>query len=581
MTGGLISATSTITSAANITGGNILTGGLISATATITGGNLATGGTASAAGNITGGNLLTGGLISSTGTITGSSHLGSVVSVTGNITGGNVTTVGLISTSGNVAAGNILTNNFYYANGNPITLGVNYTANTAPPSGPANGWQWYNTSTDVLYEYLSDGTSQYWVDITSPAFAGGVVANVAISGSMLLNANATYDLGSTTQQVRNVYAVNYYGNGASLSGIITSVSNINNGTSNVTVNGSGGNVTVGVGGTSNVAVFSTGGAAVTGNLSVSGNLSVTGNTISVNYETATIISASGNVTGANLLTGGSLSIGGNVIGNLLPSANVTYNLGSTTQRWNDLWLANSTIYMGNAQISANATSLIFTNPAGGQTVLAGASAGVTGATVSATGNVTGGNILTGGLISATGNITGGNLTTAGILTVNSGAAATAIVNGAGNAVGNIGSSSVYFNRLFAQATTALYADLAECYLADADYEPGTVMDFGGDLEVTLSTTDSSKRVSGVVSTNPAHVMNSGLQGDHVVTVALIGRVPVKVTGVIRKGDLMVSAGNGRARACTIASPKVGTIIGKALENFDGGEGTIEIVIGKQ
>ena len=220
--------------------------------------------------------------------------------------------------------------------------------------------------------------------------------------------------------------------------------------------------------------------------------------------------------------------------------------------------------MGNAQISANATSLIFTNPAGGQTVLAGASAGVTGATVSATGN-----------------ITGGNLTTAGILTVNSGAAATAIVNGAGNAVGNIGSSSTYFNRLFAQATTALYADLAECYLADADYEPGTVMDFGGDLEVTLSTTDSSKRVSGVVSTNPAHVMNSGLTGDHVVTVALIGRVPVKVTGVIRKGDLMVSAGNGRARACTIASPKVGTIIGKALENFDGGEGTIEIVIGKQ
>jgi hypothetical protein len=165
--------------------------------------------------------------------------------------------------------------------------------------------------------------------------------------------------------------------------------------------------------------------------------------------------------------------------------------------------------------------------------------------------------------------------------VNSGSAATAIVNGAGNAVGNIGSSSVYFNRLFAQATTALYADLAECYLADADYEPGTVMDFGGDLEVTLSTADSSKRVSGVVSTNPAHVMNSGLTGDHVVTVALIGRVPVKVTGVIRKGDLMVSAGNGRARACTVASPKVGTIIGKALENFDGGEGTIEIVIGKQ
>ena len=173
-----------------------------------------------------------------------------------------------------------------------------------------------------------------------------------------------------------------------------------------------------------------------------------------------------------------------------------------------------------------------------------------------------------------------NLTTAGILTVNSGAAATAIVNGAGNAVGNIGSSSVYFNRLFAQATTALYADLAENYLGDADYTPGTVVDFGGTQEITISTVDSSKRVAGVVSTNPAHLMNAGVVGEHVVTVALIGRVPVSVTGTVRKGDLMVSAGDGTARAVTIASPKVGTIIGKSLEDFSGDKGTIEIVIGK-
>ena len=171
-----------------------------------------------------------------------------------------------------------------------------------------------------------------------------------------------------------------------------------------------------------------------------------------------------------------------------------------------------------------------------------------------------------------------NLTTAGILTVNSGAAATAIVNGAGNAVGNIGSSSTYFNQLFAQATTALYADLAENYVSDADYSPGTVLDFGGNNEVTISTVDSSKRVAGVVSTNPAHLMNAGVTGEHVVTVALVGRVPVKVTGTVRKGDTMVSAGDGRARAD--ADPRVATVIGKALENFDGDEGTIEIVIGK-
>jgi hypothetical protein len=546
----------------NVTGGNVLTGGLISSTGTIT-----------SAANISGGNLLTGGLISATANITGGNVLtGGLISATANITGGNLITVGLITTSGNIAGGNILSNNYFYANGTPVPPGIIYTANTAPPTtpNPKVTDQWYNTSTDVLYEYLYDGTSNYWVDISSPAFAGGVVANVAISGSLLVNANAVYDIGSSSQSFANVYAVNYYGNGASLSGIITSVSNINNGSSNVTVNGSGGNVTTSVGGTSNVMVVTPTLVSITGDLSVSGNATLSGNILGDRIQNGTtqidIQTPNGN---ANITVNGTSNTAVfsttalTLATNFLPSANITYDLGSTSQRWKDLWLSNSTIYLGNAQISANATSLVFTNPAGGETVLAGASAGVTGATVSATGN-----------------ITGGNLTTAGILTVNSGAAATAIVNGASNAVGNIGSASTYFNRLFAQATTALYADLAENYLGDDDYTPGTVVDFGGTQEITISTVDSSKRVAGVVSTNPAHLMNAGVVGEHVVTVALIGRVPVSVTGTVRKGDLMVSAGDGTAKAVTIASPKVGTIIGKSLEDFDGDKGTIEIVIGK-
>jgi hypothetical protein len=177
-----------------------------------------------------------------------------------------------------------------------------------------------------------------------------------------------------------------------------------------------------------------------------------------------------------------------------------------------------------------------------------------------------------------GNITGGNLTTAGVLTVNSGADVTAIVNGAGNAVGNIGSTGTYFNRLFAQATTALYADLAEMYVSDAEYEPGTVVVFGGNQEVTISTVDAGRRVAGVISTNPAHVMNSGLQGEFTVAVALSGRVPTLVTGPVAKGDMMVSAGYGRARA--EENPVLGSVIGKALEDFNGTEGTIEIVVGR-
>jgi hypothetical protein len=198
-----------------------------------------------------------------------------------------------------------------------------------------------------------------------------------------------------------------------------------------------------------------------------------------------------------------------------------------------------------------------------------------------TGNVDGGNLRTGGLISATGAITGAAITGSSLTVSTGSVTAGNIINANGNGVGNIGSSSVYFNTVFAKATSAQYADLAENYRADAAYEPGTVLEFGGDEEVTISITDSSKRVAGVVSTNPAYLMNAGLSGMYIASVALTGRVPVKVEGPVAKGDLMVSNGNGRARACMDVVPVVGTIIGKSLENFTGGEGTIEVVIGKQ
>jgi hypothetical protein len=123
---------------------------------------------------------------------------------------------------------------------------------------------------------------------------------------------------------------------------------------------------------------------------------------------------------------------------------------------------------------------------------------------------------------------------------------------------------------------ATYADLAEYYEADKHYEPGTVLEFGGEKEVTIAE-DSTTRVAGVVSTDPAYAMNAKCPGI-AVAVALQGRVPVKVRGVIRKGDMMISGGNGYARPAT--SPIMGTVIGKALQNFAGGEGIIEIAIGR-
>ncbi len=190
--------------------------------------------------------------------------------------------------------------------------------------------------------------------------------------------------------------------------------------------------------------------------------------------------------------------------------------------------------------------------------------------------------FTGAVVSVTGNITGGNVTTAGVLTVNSGAAATAIVNGASNAVGNIGSSTTYFNRLFAQATTALYADLAEVYKADAEYPPGTVLVFGGSQEVTISTQSHDARIAGVVSTNPAHVMNSGLVSEYTVDVGLIGRVPCQVIGPVAAGDRVVSSNRaGVAERLDMQHYQPGVIIGKAVESHNGtGVGTIEVVVGR-
>ena len=157
-----------------------------------------------------------------------------------------------------------------------------------------------------------------------------------------------------------------------------------------------------------------------------------------------------------------------------------------------------------------------------------------------------------------------------------------IVKSGTTATGNIGQSDNTFNTVFAAtfsgvSTTAKYADLAEKYSADADYEPGTVLHFGGEAEVTVCDTDMCRKVAGVVTTAPAHLMNSEL-GGVAAAIALQGRVPCKVVGPVAKGDMMVSAGNGRARA--EANPVMGSVIGKSLENFDGAEGVIEVAVGR-
>jgi hypothetical protein len=126
---------------------------------------------------------------------------------------------------------------------------------------------------------------------------------------------------------------------------------------------------------------------------------------------------------------------------------------------------------------------------------------------------------------------------------------------------------------------ATFADLAEWYSSDKEYEPGTVLVFGGEAETTTTTTFGDSRVAGVVSTDPGFMMNGALQGTR-VCIALQGRVPCKVVGKVKKGEMLTTAGVAGYAARAI-NPQVGTIIGKALQDKDTLEaGVIEVAVGR-
>ena len=477
--------TGLISASGNIIGGNVLTAGLISATSTIT-----------SAANITGGNVLTGGLISATGNISGAYFVGNgsqlagvgtplTVSqyTTGNIsnaisnvsalrfdttTGFSVTDIGnnsalislgssfktwevagqanLVAVGEDVVefvAGNgisITTNALStpqqikftatYGNGNVTTLLSNLGSNVVSTTGNITGG-------NILTSGLISATSTI---ISAANITGG---NVLTGGQV-----------SATGNVSGNYIL---GNGALLTGVITSVANINNGTSNVTVVSSGGNVTVGVGGTGNVAVFASTGEYVTGVVSASGNIiggniitsGTGGNITGANVVSVTTLSATGNVTGGNVLTAGLISATGNITGanllinndatitgNLVVNGNTTFiNSNVITTNDKSITLANNQstaanvdgagIDIGNSTIAYwrfnNATtswqSNIGITPAANATLALGGTSNYWGTaylnslnvatTSTVQGNATGGNLLTSGLISATGKITAG------------------------------------------------------------------------------------------------------------------------------------------------------------------------------
>ena len=163
-----------------------------------------------------------------------------------------------------------------------------------------------------------------------------------------------------------------------------------------------------------------------------------------------------------------------------------------------------------------------------------------------------------------------------------------VAAGGSNQTPNIRTTATAFsfnpstNVLTVTATTAQYADLAECYAADAEYAPGTVLVFGGSNEVTISHSLSNPAVAGVVSTEPAHLMNAFQSGKNIVPVALVGRVPCQVVGKITKGDRLVTGTiPGVAVRLDPESYVPGCLIGKALQDYDSETiGIIEVAVGR-
>jgi len=154
--------------------------------------------------------------------------------------------------------------------------------------------------------------------------------------------------------------------------------------------------------------------------------------------------------------------------------------------------------------------------------------------------------------------------------------------------GTTGSPSFYTNSSFnynpstnilqVTAAAALYADLAERYEADDVYEPGTVLVIGGSKEVTTTTIYANTRVAGIVSKNPAYMMNSAAGTDETHPyIALKGRVPCKVVGSILKGDLLVTS-TRPGHAEKAIGHLSGAIIGKALEDNFEGSAVIEVLV---
>jgi len=531
------------------------------------------------------------GNLNATASVTSSRLISNVVTGTTPIVVTSTTRVANLS----VAYANVTDNSVV---GN-LTTG-NYFPSLVSSSGTGN--KALNVSGSYIFDTanakIALGNLAATFDVSASTFTGdlataaqpnvtslGTLTSLKVAGAITPDANVTYDLGNNTNRFRDLYLsgssitlgaqeITSNATHSTFTNQVAATEFDGNVTGNVTstwLKGDGANLSAITGanvtgqvtfaGTANAVA----GANVSGQVTFAGTANaVAGANVSgaVSFATTANAVAAANVSGTVALA----SVAGTVSG--AAQANIT-SVGT---------LSSLTVSANVGAGNVNATGGVFTYVSGdGANLTSLTGANVTGTVASATnaGTVT---TAAQGNITSVGTLTA--LTVSGLLDVSSGSLRADVLTT--GAVGTPGSITGNWTLSAGSKLQSTYADLAEYYDGEEDYESGTVVCFGGSKEVHVSNEKCSKRVAGVVSTNPAYTMNQSQTGIP-VAVALQGRVPCKVTGKCEKGDIMVHNGEGGATAwyhvATIMHP--GVVIGKAIaEKTDSELSIIEIAVGR-
>jgi hypothetical protein len=438
-------------------------------------------------------------------------------------------------------------------------------------------FRWVHTNSSTIYESMRlvpNSSGNAVLTVTGNIISTGSLTGTHIgNGSQLTNVNASQLSSGTVPSARlaGTYNINISGNAATAdraqsaqyvdaltyAQIITALGYL----PAAVVDDPLSQIVVGISATISGPITSTststgalvvaGGAGFGLDVTVGGTLTVNGTTQSSSTTTGSIITAGGVGVAKNVNVGGTLGVTGNTtVSTITSSGLATLSSVSVT---NDI-AVNGNLTLSSGYIDARTGTLYSDTLDTGAVGTAGV---ITGNwSLSSTSNLT---LGTGSIDARTGTLYSD--------TLNTGSSGTA-----GEITGNWTLSAG--SRL--QAT---YADLAEFYTSDNEYEPGTVLVFGGPAETTVTNLYGDQRLAGVVSTDPAYLMNSGLSGT-VSAIALAGRVPCKVTGRISKGDMLTTS-SILGYATKMIEYVPGAFIGKALQDKNSeGPGVVEISVNR-